>query len=282
MSSFIKALGYGRSNIGFVSIDRTPNGDQFREISVNVRFEGAFEQAFTDGDNSSLLPTESMVNTVLSLAQDHIESELEVFGIAITNRFLAACPAASDIIVELREKPWERQISTGGLPPHTFRAQQIGGPVATIRGHRGADLLVSAGVREMHLLKSAHSGFTGFLRDSYTTIPDCTDRVLSVAVDAEWEYVEKLANFSISRNAIEGTLARTFGDHVSASSQQTLHRMGSAVLKQHPEVSQISLSCTASPTKMVDLEPFGRSNQRQIYVVQQDPQSVNNVTLMRE
>lgn len=282
MAGVVAAQEYGRSGISFVAVDRQTDGDRLREITANVRFEGAFEAAFTVGDNSSVLPTETMVNTVLALAHEHVSSELEVFGIALTERFLTACAAASATVVELRESPWDRQEASGGLPAHSFCQASAGGPVVRVRSSRGRQPLVSAGIRGVRLLKTGYSGFTGFLRDEYTTTPERTDRMMGVILDADWQYAEPLKDYGSTRAAAEAALTRTFGDHVSASTQQTLHRMGTAVLEDCSAIARIALSCAAPPAKIVDLQPFGRVNDRQIYVVPYEPHSVLTLTLERE
>ena len=114
---------YGKDGIRLVLVSR-PEGDDgahmLRDLTVDVRLEGDFETVHTEGDNSSVLPTDTMRSTVYALAQHHLTGSIEAFGLALTERFLAASPAASVAEVTLREHSWGRAQVEGSAHPHTF------------------------------------------------------------------------------------------------------------------------------------------------------------------
>ena len=47
---------------------------------------------------------------------------------------------------------------------------------------------VWAGLKDLKVLKTTQSGFVGFIRDKYTSLPEVTDRVFSTSVYARWRY----------------------------------------------------------------------------------------------
>ena len=59
---------YGKSRVRVVRVKRHPDRNDFCEWTVEVLVEGDFESCFVNGDNSKILPTDTMKNTVYSLA----------------------------------------------------------------------------------------------------------------------------------------------------------------------------------------------------------------------
>ena len=61
---------YGKSRVRLSRITRHGDRHEFNEWTVQVLLEGDFETSFTEADNSKILPTDTMKNTVYSLARD--------------------------------------------------------------------------------------------------------------------------------------------------------------------------------------------------------------------
>ena len=45
-----------------------------------------------------------------------------------------------------------------------------------------------AGIEGLHVLKTTGSGFSGFSRDEFTTLPETSDRIFATEVQARWQY----------------------------------------------------------------------------------------------
>jgi len=76
---------YGKSRVRLARITRVEDGDNgahhdFDEWTVFVMLYGDFESAFTAADNSKVLPTDTMKNTVYSLARNSKARTIEVFA----------------------------------------------------------------------------------------------------------------------------------------------------------------------------------------------------------
>jgi urate oxidase len=80
---------YGKSRIRLVRVKRHRERHDFAEWTVKILLQGDFESCFTDGDNSKILATDTMKNTVYSLARDSSAACMEDFG-----RSLISCCAA--------------------------------------------------------------------------------------------------------------------------------------------------------------------------------------------
>ena len=60
---------YGKSRVRLVQVKRKPGWHDLREWTVELLLQGDFDSCFVDGDNSKILPTDTMKNTVYLLAR---------------------------------------------------------------------------------------------------------------------------------------------------------------------------------------------------------------------
>ena len=61
---------YGKSRVRLSRITRSGDRHEFQEWTVHVLLHGDFESSFTEADNSKILPTDTMKNTVYSIARE--------------------------------------------------------------------------------------------------------------------------------------------------------------------------------------------------------------------
>ena len=71
---------YGKSRVRLSRITRHGDLHDFNEWTVKVLLEGDFEASFTEADNSRILPTDTMKNTVYSLARASNAITIEAFA----------------------------------------------------------------------------------------------------------------------------------------------------------------------------------------------------------
>ena len=60
---------YGKSRVRLMKVTRHDHGHDLREWTVQVLLKGDFDTAHLHGDNSKILPTDTMKNTVYSIAR---------------------------------------------------------------------------------------------------------------------------------------------------------------------------------------------------------------------
>jgi urate oxidase len=271
---------YGKSRIRLVQVRRPGDRHELRDLTLAVRFEGAYDQSYTEGDNSAVLPTDTMKNTVYALGAREAIGEPEAFGLRLGRHFLDRNAKLRRVRIDVAEQSWQ-PISVGGREHGQAFAQH--GPdtrTATVRADReGAT--VGAGVGDLVILKSSHSAFAGFPRDEYTTLPETHDRLLATSLTATWRYADAGVDFGPSWHAVRRTLLETFAQHDSRSVQHTLHAMGQAVLDAHAEVTVIRLVMPNKHHLPVDLSRFGLQNRNEIFVATDEPFGLIEATLTR-
>jgi urate oxidase len=254
---------------------------EIQEITVKIAFEGEFDSVHTDGDNSPVLPTDTMKNTVYALAHQTAEiEEIEAFAKRLANHFLANTPPVARVTIEIAEHGWTR-LGVGGEPhEHSFIKSGDEKHTARISATRER-ATVESGIDDLIVLKTTKSGFAGFLKDQYTTLPETTDRILATSVKANWRYAEGFAASGDIWRKVRRTIIETFSDHDSLSVQHTLYAMGEAVLKNFPDIAEISFSLPNIHYLPVDVARFGLENDNRIFLPTDEPHGLIEARLSR-
>jgi len=265
---------YGKSGIRLVRVARRGGTHDLQDLTVAVRFEGDFESAHVAGDNSAVLPTDTMKNTVYAVARESPAEDIEELALALSEHFLSENPAVSLVEVSIEQRLWNRLDGTA------FEGSRSDRRSARIsRRHDGAT--VESGLTGLLILKSARSAFSGFRRDRYTTLAETEDRILATSLTAEWTHASAQGPFS-GWEAVRRTLLETFAVHDSASVQHTLYAMGEAALGRHPELAQIRMTMPNKHHLLVDLQRFGIANENEIFVATEEPYGLIEATVTRD
>ena len=106
------ANSYGKSGIRLVRLAREGEAHDLQDLTVAVRFEGDFEAAHLAGDNTAILPTDTMKNTVYALALESRAEEIEDLGLVLSKHFLEGNPAASSVEISIEQRLWNRLDAT--------------------------------------------------------------------------------------------------------------------------------------------------------------------------
>jgi urate oxidase len=262
---------YGKSRIRLVRVKRHRERHDFREWTLEILLEGDFESCFKDGDNSKILATDTMKNTVYSLARESAASCMEDFGKELIDFLLRRNPQVSRAEVSISEKAWEHLVAGG--TPHPTAFVQSGSELQTTKLSRapGGKCSVTSGLENLVIMKTAGSGFEGYIKDSLTTLPPTADRLFGTALRANWNYsVDNLA-FAAQRIKIRDILLAVFAAHESKSVQHTLYAMGEAVLAGVAEVEDVEMTMPNMHCLLVDLSRFGQDNPNEIFVPTDEP-----------
>jgi urate oxidase len=280
MSILLSQASYGKSEVRVVKVSRRSDSHDLRDLTVAVGLGGDFDAAYIEGDNAGLLATDTMRNTVYALAKQDPIDDIESFGRVLVDHFLAAAPGVTSARVHIVEHPWARLEVAGGPHEHAFQRGSGGNHVATVSGD-GDDRGVEAGIDDLLVLKTTGSGWEGFLRDRYTSLPETADRILATIITARWSYRGGEVEFEAAWREVRGTILEAFCDHYSPSVQFTLHHMGEAVLDACPEVERISFSLPNKHHLLYDLERFGLQNENEIFHPTNEPYGLIEGTVER-
>ena len=272
---------YGKSGVRIVKVRRDTERHELWDLDVAVALEGDFEAAHVSGDNSELLATDTMRNTLYALAKDHLTASIEEFGLALVDHFLEAGPTVERARVNITQFPWDRIGVDGRGHEHSF-VRGSGERKARVMGGEGGERSVGAGLDNLLVMKTTASGWEGFFRDRFTTLPDTNDRILATIVTADWSYGGVGLDFDRLWGGVRDQILATFTDHYSPSVQNTLYRIGEAVLEAYPEVEKIRLSFPNKHHIPYDLSRFGMENEGEIFWATDEPYGLIEGTVERE
>ena len=273
---------YGKSRVRLAKVKRHPDRHDFREWTIEILLEGDFASCFVDGDNSKILPTDTMKNTVYSLARTSSAECIEEFGKELLAFFLDHNPQISAARVTISAKAWEH-LHAGGRPhPTAFVEASSECQTAEVAATRNEAPAIRSGFENLVILKTAGSEFAGFIKDSLTTLPEATDRLLGTSVRARWKYSSPGVPFVPLRSKIREVLLSVFAGHASKSVQHTLYAMGESVLGNVPEVEDIELTMPNKHFLLADLSRFGQDNPNEIFVPIDEPHGAIEARIRRQ
>jgi urate oxidase len=262
---------YGKSHVRLMKVTRHPHGNELREWTVQVLLKGDFDNAHIDGDNSKILPTDTMKNTVYSVARNSSATSMEDYAKELANFLLGRNPQVGSASIRIEGAMWKRLTVDGKPHPDTFMRGSGEVRTANVTRAQNAEFVVHSGLDNMVLLKTAKSGFEGYIKDSLTTLKETSDRLFGTAVRAEWHYTASDLDFDLVRSTIRETMLRTFANHDSKSVQQTLYAIAQSALEEVPQIDEIEITMPNKHCLLVDLSRFGQDNPNEIFVPTDEP-----------
>ena len=201
------------------------------EVRLDV-FGENFLPAYTEGDNSLVVATDTMKNFVHAAALEFGGEEIEAFAEHVGRRFLETYGHVERIGVRVRERPFARRSDVLFQRLHDdYGIVELTMGRAGLESHR-------CGRERLELIKITGSSFASFARDEYTTLPEVRDRPLFVHLDAHWRHADWSRR--VRSEAVRDSLVATFDDFVSMSIQHLVHEMGTRALAQFPELEEIA------------------------------------------
>ena len=274
---------YGKSRVRLTKVTRHADRHDLAEVSVDIVLEGDFEASYLEGDNRTVVPTDTMKNTVYGIAARHPLDAIESFALALVEHFLARHAHVSAATVAVEQAPWRRIAGPDGREhSHAFIAAGTARRVCRVRGDRGVPT-VEAGVSGLTVVKTTDSAFRDFVHDEFTTLPDADDRIFGTAVEARWRYrAGARPDWNATWQAACRTMVDVFAGHKSLAVQQTLHEMGQAALAACGDIEEIFLEMPNQHRIPVDLAPFGLANTQSIFVTTTEPYGLIRATLRRK
>jgi urate oxidase len=273
---------YGKSSVRVMKVKRDRPLHTVWEWKVEVLLSGDFESCFTAGDNSAILPTDTMKNTVYSRARESSAECIEDFALELCAFFLARNPHVERVAINIASTPWEHALVQGKPHPSTFIRGSNEAQTTTVTSAQAGEPSVNSGLENLVLLKTANSGFEGYLRDSLTTLPETADRLFGTAMRAQWRYKSAVQPFDQLRSRMRDTLIEAFAHHDSKSVQHTLYAMAQKVLEGVPEIIDVELAMPNKHCLLVDLSRFGQTNPNEIFVPTDEPYGNIVARIVRE
>ena len=284
-SVHLAANRYGKSRVRLMRLTRHTGHHDLDEWTVQVLLSGDFEAAHTVGDNANILPTDTMKNTVYSLARDSQAASMEDYAKELADFLLDRNPQVSSAEITVESTLWKRLTIDGKPYPSAFMRGSDERQTTVVTRAQGGTFQIVSGLDHLTLMKTAQSGFTGYIKDSLTTLPETEDRLFATALKAEWPYTASAIaagiDFEKARTHLREALISTFAKHDSLSVQQTLYAMAEAALAHTNIIPEISMRMPNKHNLLVDLSRFGQTNPNHIFVPTDDPHGTIEATVRR-
>jgi len=262
---------YGKSRVRLMKVTRHDHGHDLREWTVQVLLKGDFDTAHLHGDNSKILPTDTMKNTVYSIARTSKATAMEEYAKELADFLLERNPQVSSASIRIESTLWKRLTVDGKPHPSAFMRGSGELQTASVERLQGGAFQTISGLDNLVVLKTANSGFEGYIKDSLTTLKETSDRLFGTAMSAEWRYTSSGLDFDALRKTIRETMLRTFANHDSKSVQQTLYAMAESALEQVAAIDEIEITMPNKHCLLVDLSRFGQDNPNEIFVPTDEP-----------
>jgi urate oxidase len=155
----------------------------------------------------------------------------------------------------------------------------------TVARKQGEPFTITSGLDGLYVLKTAQSGFVGYIKDALTTLPETTDRLFGTVLKAQWPYtaegIEAGIDFNKVRSHLREALIGTFAQHDSLSVQQTLYAMAEAALAHTTLIDEIYMLMPNKHNLLVDMGRFGLDNPNHIFVPTDEPHGTIEATVRR-
>ena len=285
MSVKLAANRYGKSRVRLMRVTKHEGHHDLDEWTVQVLLTGDFETAHTLGDNSKILPTDTMKNTVYSIARDSKAGSMEDYAKELVDFLLSRNPQVESVEVVMESTLWKRLIVDGEPYPTAFMRGSDERQTTVVSRAQGGTFAIASGLDRLTILKTAQSGFVGYIKDSLTTLPETTDRLFATALKAEWPYTDKAIAEGIDFNKVRAhlreALISAFAKHDSLSVQQTLYAMAEAALAHTDIIDEVYMLMPNKHNLLVDLGRFGQTNPNHIFVPTDEPHGTIEATVRR-
>jgi urate oxidase len=226
--------------------------------SIDVQVMGdSFYAAYTHGDNTNVVPTDTMKNFIHRESLAFEGSTLEGWLFFLGRRFLETYPQMERLRVSGEELPFEAArvpaADDGSFMDSAvlFHRRHGDRSIAALEIDRDAD--GSAMLRDLRsgrvgleLIKVTGSAFAAFPRDEYTTLPERRDRPLFIYLDVAWRYADPSVTIDpdparyVAHEQVADVVASVFHEFVSLSIQHLVNEMGTRLLERFPQLVEVS------------------------------------------
>jgi urate oxidase len=268
---------YGKAENHVVRINRDTDRHEIRDLVVTSQLRGDLEEVHTLGDNAHCVPTDTQKQTVFAFAQQYGIESPEQFLLKLADHFTGEFDWITGGRWAAQEYVWNR------INDHDHCFVQHKDEVRTaVVVADGEERTVISGFKDLTVLKSTQSGFTGYPKDKYTVLPETEDRIMSTDVATRWRYNTTEVDYDAVYENVKKIILAKFTDHYSKALQETLYLMGKAVIEAHPEIDEIKFSCPNKHHFVYDLGFCGLENDKETHWAADRPYGLIEATIQRK
>jgi len=261
---------YGKENVRILRVIRDSPRHEIHELKVQILLEGDFDESFITGSNRQIVATETQKNTLYFLAKKYPLDSIEEWAVLVSRDFMKRFGHISAINLDIDEFEWERIKVKGQEHSHGFQKSLSGTRFTSVRVPRKGSITITSGFKDLQVMKTTQSGFEGFIRDQFTTLPETKDRVLCTKILCNWTFNNVEENWNslkgpkgfthIYREVKKAALEVFAGDPqsgtYSSSVQQTMFQIGQVVIEKFSDIQRISFVLPNIHYYFVDFNQF--------------------------
>ncbi|WP_375386663.1 factor-independent urate hydroxylase [uncultured Microbacterium sp.] len=286
VSVSLGANKYGKAENRVVRIYRDTPRHEIVDLNVTSQLMGAaLAPSYFDGDNGPVVATDTQKNTIFAFAKEYGIPSPEEFLLKLADHFVSDFDWIEGGLWQAEQYEWERILVDGQPHDHSFVRSGRGTRLAAVRAVDG-ETHVTGGVKDLTVLKSTGSEFTGFPRDGYTTLVETNDRVMATSITGRWRFTPEAVAAGIDYNGLyaemTSVLLSTFATVHSLALQQTLWEMGKAAIEARPEIAEMRFAMPNKHHFVYDLSPFGLENPNEVFYAADRPYGLIEGTVTRD
>lgn len=273
---------YGKARVRVMKVLKDGPVHSIKELTVKALVDGpTYGPSYSEADNSMVVPTDTVKNTINCLAFDSLGADTEPFALLLADHFTTKYAHIDRVIVEITERVWGRETIDGAPHPHTFSKAGSEVPFVKLTKENGTVVLES-GIRDLIILKSTEAGFADYPKCEFTTLPETWERIVATALEATWKWSAVPESYAAANAKVLEAFMKPFAEKYSKSVQQNLWDMGVAALEAVPEISEIKLAAPNLHCNLLDLSRFGRENKHTLFVPTDEPHGQIEVVIGRD
>uniref|UniRef100_A0A8D0HKX0 Uricase n=1 Tax=Sphenodon punctatus TaxID=8508 RepID=A0A8D0HKX0_SPHPU len=263
---------YGKNMVKLLYVRREGKVHCIKELEVSVHLRLNSVKEYMIGENCDVIPTDTIQNTILALAKCNGIKTIEEFGKDICEYFITSFCHVLFVSAFIQEVPWQRLEKDCVPHVHAFLFSPAGIRFCEVEQCQNGPAIVFSGIKDLKLMKTTQSGFSGFLKDKYTTLPERTDRILTTEILIKWNYGEcqDVDYDCIWKTVHECALDAFSGPpetgHYSPSYQKTVNDIQMLILDTVPEIEAVEMILSNIHYLFTDLEKLGLCNDKEVRI----------------
>ncbi|EGC32017.1 urate oxidase [Dictyostelium purpureum] len=274
---------YGKARVRVLRVFKGPNDHhKIFDFDCRVLLRGdEFQETYLTGDNSKVVATDTMKNTVYVIAQKEEFKSLEEFGIILGRHFINTYSWVSGVEVSMKENMWHRIVTSNGKPHgHSFtRDREV--HTAVVTSTRGKSPVVVSGIDDVLIMKTTQSGFEGFHRDKYTSLKETKDRVFATVVTSNWTYNTLDVDYTKAYETLKQSVFDIFANTYSKSVQETLFLIAKDAIGKCSAIEQVHLSLPNKHAFGFDFSRLNIENKNVVFQPVEEPSGLIEGTIKR-